>query len=151
MHWIRGVVAGALVSAMTLGTYQVASAGSTGTATQASAFCATAESLQGEIRDLRNVDLATVSFTGIKRTYRRFADLIKELQKEAPQSLKSSFNRLRTFYDKVVNGKVKLDITSEKSVRNFARDVQRTGKDVAKLFTYLEDTCGITFETPTTT
>jgi hypothetical protein len=151
MHWIRAGVAGALISAMTLGTYQLVSADSTGPATQASSFCATAQSLQGEIQDLRNVDLATVSVSDFKSTYRRFADLVKQLQKEAPQSLKNAFKRLRSFYDKVVNGKIKLDITSEKSVRNFAREVDKAGKDVAKLFTYLEDTCGITLETPTTT
>ena len=36
MHPIRTVVAGALVSAITLATYQVAAAGSTGKATQSS-------------------------------------------------------------------------------------------------------------------
>jgi hypothetical protein len=59
MHPIRAVVAGVVVSAMTLGTYQVASAGSTGTARQSSSFCATAQRLQGKIQDLGNVDLAT--------------------------------------------------------------------------------------------
>jgi hypothetical protein len=71
MHPIRTVIAGALVSAMTRGTYQVASAGSTGTGTQSSSFCATARGLQGEIQDLGNVDLATVSAYDFKSTYRR--------------------------------------------------------------------------------
>ena len=84
-------------------------------------------------------------------TYRRFADLIKQLQKEAPKELKNAFKRLRTFYDKVANGKVELDITSGASIRRFARDVQRAGKDVSKVFTYLEDNCGVTFESPTST
>jgi hypothetical protein len=34
--------------------------------------------------------------------------------------------------------------------RRFARDVARAGKDVSRLFTYLEDQCGVTFESPTT-
>jgi predicted transcriptional regulator len=151
MHPMRTVVAGTLVSAMTLGPYQVASAGSTGRATQSSSFCATARSLQGEIQDLRNVDLATVSVSDFKSTYRRFARLIKQLQKEAPQTLKNAFKRLRNFYDKVANGNVKLDITSATSVRRFARDVERAGKDVSRLVTYLEDRCGVSFESPTTT
>jgi hypothetical protein len=151
MYRIRTVVAGALVAAMTLGMYQVASAGSTGTATQSSSFCATAQSLQGEIQDLGNVDLATVSVSDVKSTYRRFADLIKQLQKEAPRALKNTFKRLRNFYDKVSSGNIKLDITSAESVRRFARDIERAGKDVSRLFTYLEDKCGVTFETPTTT
>ena len=89
MHLIRPAVAGALVTAMTVGTYQVASAGSTRTATQPSSFSATAQSLQGEIQDLGNVDLATVSISDVKSTYRRFADLIKQLQREAPRTLKN--------------------------------------------------------------
>ena len=150
MHPIRTVGAGALVSAMTLATYQVASAGSTGTAAQ-SLFCATAQSLRGEIQDLGNVDLTTVSVSDAKSTYRRFADLIKQLQKEAPKTLKNAFKRLRNFYDKVANGNIKLDVTSATSLRRFARDVARAGKDVSRLFTYLEDRCGVTFESPTTT
>jgi hypothetical protein len=151
MHPIRTLVAGAVVVAMTLGTYQVASAGSTGTATQSSSFCAAAQSLQGEIHDLGNVDLATVSVSDVKSTYRRFSDLIKQLQKEAPRTLKNAFKRLRNFYDKVANGNVKLDITSAESVGRFARDIERAGKDVSRLISYLEDKCGVTFETPTTT
>lgn len=151
MHPMRTAVAGAFVAAMTVGTYQVASAGSIGTATQPSSFCATAQRLQGEIQDLGNVDLATVSFSDVKSTYRRFADLIKQLQKEAPRALKNSFKRLRNFYDKVASGNIELDVTSAESVRRFARDIERAGKDVSRLFTYLEDKCGVTFETPTTT
>ena len=151
MHPIRIVVAVALVSVMTLGTCQVASAGSTGTATQSSSFCSTAQSLQSEIQDLGNVDLATVSVSDVKSTYRRFADLIKQLQKEAPKTLKNAFKRLRNFYDKVANGNIKLDVTSATSVGRFAKDVERAGKDVSRLFTYLEDRCGVTFEAPTTT
>ena len=151
MHPNRTVVAGSLVAAMTLGTYQVAWAGSTGTDTQSSPFCATAQTLQGEIKDLGNVDLATVSVSDVKSTYRRFADLIKQLQKEAPRTLKNAFKRLHNFYDKVANGNIKLDVTSVESVRRFARDIERAGKDVSRLFTYLEDKCGVTFETPTTT
>ena len=152
MHRFRILVAGALVSAMTVVTYQVASAGSTRTPKQSSSsFCATAQGLQGEIQGLDEIDLETVSISDFRSTYRRFADLIKQLQKQAPPELKNTFKRLRTFYDKVANGKIKLDITSGTSVRRFARDVQRAGKDVSKLFTYLEDNCGVTFESPTST
>jgi hypothetical protein len=152
LHRFRIVVAGALVSAMTLVTYQVASADSTRTPAQSpSSFCATAQSLQGEIQNLDEIDLETVSISDFRSTYRRFADLIKQLQKEAPKELKNAFKRLRTFYDKVANGKIELDITSANSIRKFAKDVEKAGKDVSKVFTYLEDNCGITFETPTTT
>jgi hypothetical protein len=152
LHRFRIVVAVVLVAAMTLVTYQVASAGSTRTPAQSSSsFCATAQSLQSEIQGLDEIDLETVSISDFRSTYRRFADLIKQLQKEAPPELKNTFKRLRTFYDKVAGGKIKLDITSGTSVRRFARDVQRAGKDVSKLFTYLEDQCGVTFESPTST
>jgi hypothetical protein len=148
----RIVVAVTLVSAMTLLTYQVASAGPAGTPTQSSSsFCATAQSLQGEIQTLDDIDLETVSISDFRSTYRRFADLIKQLQKEAPKELKNAFKRLRAFYDKVAGGKIKLDITSATSVRRFARDVERAGKDVSKVFTYLEENCGVTFESPTST
>ena len=151
LHRFRILVSGALVCAMTLVTYEVASASSTRTPAQSSSFCATAQSLQGEIQGLDEIDLETVSISDFRSTYRRFADLIKQLQKESPKELKKTFKRLRAFYDKVTNGKIELDITSGTSIRRFARDVQRAGKDVSKVFTYLEDNCGITFETPTTT
>ena len=77
MHPIRTVVAGALVSAITLGTYQVASAGSTGTAARSS-FCATAQSLQGEVQHLGNVDLANVSVSDVKSSYREPDDNVRE-------------------------------------------------------------------------
>jgi hypothetical protein len=152
LHRLRIVVAVTLVSAMTLVTYQVASASSTRTPAQSSSsFCATAQSLQSEIQSLDEIDLETVSISDFRSTYRRFADLIKQLQKEAPKELKNAFKRLRTFYAKVAKGKIELDVTSAKSVRKFAKDVERAGKDVSKLFTYLEDQCGITFESTTTT
>jgi len=42
---------------------------------------------------------------------------------------------------------------SVSDVKRFYRrfDVERAGKDVSRLFTYLEDKCGVTFETATTT
>jgi hypothetical protein len=152
LHRFRIVVAVVLVAAMTLVTYQVASARSTRTPAQSSSsFCVTAQSLQSEIQGLDEIDLETVSISDFRSTYRRFADLIKQLQKEAPKELKNAFKRLRAFYGKVAGGKIKLDITSATSVRRFARDVERAGKDVSKLFTYLEDQCGVTFESPTST
>jgi len=152
LHRFRILVAGALVSAMTVVTYQVASAGSTGTPKQSSSsFCATAQGLQGEIQGLDEIDLETVSISDFRSTYRRFADLIKQLQKESPKELKNAFKRLRAFYDKVSSGKINLDVTSVKSLRKFANDIDKAGKDVSKVVTYLEDKCGITFESPTTT
>jgi hypothetical protein len=152
MHRFRIVVASAVVSAMTLVTYQVASANTTGTSGQStSEFCGLAQDLQAEIEGLDDIDLETVSISDVRSTYRTFVDLINQLQKEAPKELKNTFRRLRAFYDKVADGKLKLDITSQRSVRRFARDVERAGKDVERLVTYLEDECGITFETPTTT
>jgi hypothetical protein len=151
LHRFRIVVAVTLVSAMTLVTYQVASASSTRTPVQSSSFCATAQSLQDEIQSLDEIDLETVSISDFRTTYRRFADLIKQLQKEAPKELKNAFKRLRAFYDKVANGKIELDVTSARSIRKFAKDIEKAGKDVSKLFTYLEDECGITFESTTTT
>jgi predicted outer membrane protein len=152
LHRFRIVVAVTLVSAMTLVTYQVASASPSGTPAQSSSsFCATAQSLQSEIQRLDEIDLEAVSISDFRSTYRRFADLIKQLQKEAPKELKNAFKRLRAFYNKVANGKIELDITSADSIRKFAKDVDKAGKDVSKVFTYLEDNCGVTFETPTTT
>ena len=151
MDRIRIVVAGTLLSTMTLLTTQVAWAGSTRTSAQSSSFCETARELQGEIESLDDINLETVSISDVRTTYREYVDLIKQLQKEKPKALKNAFKRLRTFYDKVANGKLKLDITSEKSIERFARDVERAGKDVSKIFTYLEDECGISFEDSTTT
>src|SRR3989440_5814424 len=117
MHPIRTVVAGALASAMTLATYQVAAA----------------QSLQGEIQDPGNVDLVTVSVSDVKSTYRRFADLVKQLPKEGPQKGKNAFKRLRHFYDKVADGDIQLHGTSQESVTRSARDVGRGGQGVARL------------------
>jgi hypothetical protein len=150
MQRLRIAVASALLAAMTLGTHQIAAARSTGTSGQ-SEFCATAQQLQSEIQSLDDIDLETVSISDVRATYRTYVDLIKQLQKETPKELKNAFKRLRAFYDKVADGKLKLDITSERSVRRFARDVERAGNDVERLFTYLEDKCGITFSTDTTT
>jgi exo-beta-1,3-glucanase (GH17 family) len=150
MHRFRIVVATALVSAMTLATYQVAAAGSGGTSGQ-SEFCATAQQLKGEIQSLDDIDLETVSIADVKSTYRTYVDLIKQLQKETPKALKNAFKRLRTFYNRVAEGELNIDVTSERSLRRFARDVDRAGKDVERIFTYLEDKCGITFSTDTTT
>ena len=151
MDRIRIVVAGTLLSTMTLLTTQVAWAGSTRTSAQSSSFCETARELQGEIESLDDIDLETVSISDVRTTYREYVDLIKQLQKQAPKALKNAFKRLRAFYNKVADGKLELDITSARSVRRFARDVERAGKDVSKIFTYLEDECGISFEDSTTT
>jgi hypothetical protein len=151
MHRLRIVIAGALVSALPLVTYQVAAASSSGTAGQSSDFCGAAQELQGEIQSLDDIDLETVSISDVRTTYRTYVDLVKQLQKETPKELKNTFKRLRAFYDKVADGKLKLDITSEKSIRRFARDVEKAGNDVERLFTYLEDECGISFTTETTT
>ena len=77
--------------------------------------------------------------------YRRDVSLIKQLQKEAPKELKNAFKRLRAFYQRVVDGKLKFDDSCR--IRR-SREQETTSR---RSFTYLEDECGITFETPTTT
>ena len=144
MQRFRIVVAAALVSAMTLATYQVASAGPTRTPAQSSSsFCATAQSLQGEIQSLDEIDLESLSVRGIKAMYRRDVSLIKQLQKEAPKELKDEFKRLRRLYQRVVDGKLKFE--------QLPNAISRAGDDLSTIFTYLEDQCGVTFESPTTT
>ena len=144
MHRFRVVVAAALVSAMTLVTYQVAAASPAGTPTQQpSAFCTTAQSLQSEIQSLGDIDLESLTVRGIKAMYRRDVSLIKQLQKEAPKELKDEFKRLRRLYRRVVDGKLKFE--------QLPNAISRAGDDLSTIVTYLEDNCGITFETPTTT
>ena len=150
MHRWRIVAAGTLVSAMTVLAYQVVSGVPSGAGAQSS-FCTTGQRLQSEIQDLENVDIGTLSIANFRSRYRRFADLIKQLDKQAPPELENAFKRLRRFYGKVADGKIDLDITSVESMRRFARDVNKAGKDVAKIYRYLEDDCGITIEAPTTT
>jgi hypothetical protein len=150
MHRVRIAMAGALVVATPLVTSQVASANPTGTSGQ-SEFCSAATQLETEIESLDDIDLETVSISDVRTTYREYVDLIKQLQEEAPKELKTALKRLRAFYDKVADGKLKLDITSERSVERFGKEVDRAGKNVSKVFTYLEDECGITFESETTT
>jgi uncharacterized protein YutE (UPF0331/DUF86 family) len=148
MHRFRIAVAGLLVAATPLVTYQVASARTTGTSVQ-SEFCSAATGLEAEIESLDDIDLETVSISDVRTTYRQYVDLIKDLQKEVPKELKNALKRLRAFYNKIAEGKV--DVTSERSVRRFLKDVEKAGKDVSRMFTYLEDECGITFESETTT
>jgi hypothetical protein len=150
MRRFRIAVVGVLVAATPLVTYQMASALTTGTSGQ-SEFCSAAVGLETEIESLDDIDLETVNVSDIRTTYRQYVDLIKQLQKEAPKELKTAFKRLRAFYDKVADGKLKLDITSQRSVERFAKEVDKAGKNVSKVFTYLEDECGITFESDTTT
>jgi hypothetical protein len=148
MHRFRIAMVGLLVAATPLVTYQVASARSTGTSGQ-SEFCSAATGLETEIESLDDIDLETVSISDVRTTYRQYVDLIKQLQKEAPKELKNAFKRLRAFYNRIAEGKI--DVTSERSLKRFFRDVEKAGKDVSKVFTYLEDECGITFESETTT
>jgi hypothetical protein len=148
MHRFRIALAGLLVAATPLATYQVASARTSGTSGQ-SEFCSAAVDLETEIESLDDIDLETVSISDVRTTYRQYVDLIKQLQKEAPKELKNAFKRLRAFYNKIAEGKV--NVTSERSLRRFIRDIEKAGKDVSKFFTYLEDECGITFESETTT
>ncbi len=144
MRRFRTVVAGTLVSAMTLVTYQVAAAGTTARPAQStSAFCTTAQRLQSEIQGLDDIDLESLSVRSIKAMYRRDVSLIKQLQKEAPQELKDAFKRLRRLYQRVVDGKLKLG--------QLPSAISRAADDLSTIFTYLEDECGITFETTTTT
>lgn len=144
MHRFRIVIAAALVSSMTLVTYQVASASSIGAPAQSSsAFCTTAQRLQREIQSLDDIDLESLSVRGIKAMYRRDVSLIKQLQKEAPKELKDEFKRLRRLYQRVVDGKLKFE--------QLPNAISRAGDDLSTIFKYLEDECGITFETPTTT
>jgi hypothetical protein len=148
MQRFRIALAGLLVAATPLATYQVASARTSGTSGQ-SEFCSAAVDLETEIESLDDIDLETVSISDVRTTYRQYVDLIKQLQKEAPKELKNAFKRLRAFYNRIAEGKV--DVTSERSIRRFVRDIEKAGKDVSKVFTYLEDECGITFESETTT
>jgi hypothetical protein len=144
MRQFRTVVAGTLVLAMTLVTYQVAAAGTTPRSAQSSAaFCTTAQRLQSEIQSLGDIDLESLSVRGIKAMYRRDVRLIKQLQKEAPKELKDAFKRLRRLYQRVVDGELKLG--------QLPSAISRAGDDLSTIFSYLEDECGITFETPTTT
>lgn len=145
MRRSRIFVASAVVAAMPLATAQVAwavPARHTGGST--SQFCATAQRLQTEIQDLRDLDIGSLTVSRAKSTYRRFVRLIKQLQKETPSELKAEFRRLRRLYQRVVDGKLKL--------RDLPDAISTAGDDLSTVFNYLEDTCGITFEsTPTTT
>jgi hypothetical protein len=144
LHRFRIVVAAAVVASMMLVTYQVAAAGTTARSAQSSsAFCTTAQQLQSEIQSLGDIDLESLSVRGIKAMYRRDVSLIKQLQKEAPKELKDAFKRLRRLYQRVVDGKLKLE--------QLPNAFSRAGDDLSTIVTYLEDECGITFETPTTT
>jgi gas vesicle protein len=144
MHRFRIVVAGGIVAAMMLATLQIASAGATGRSTQSSsAFCATAQQLESEIQSLDDIDLESLSVRSIKATYRTYVDLVKQLQKETPKELKDEFKRLRRLYQRGVDGKLTLG--------EFPKAISRAGDDLSTIFAYLEDECGIAFETPTTT
>jgi hypothetical protein len=144
MRRFRIVVAGGLAAAMTLATFQVASADATGASAQSSsAFCATAQQLQSEIQSLDDIDFESLSVRSIRATYRTYVDLLKQLQKETPKELKDEFKRLRRLYQRVVDGKLTLG--------ELPRAISKAGDDLSTIFTYLEDECGITFETPTTT
>ena len=140
----RIFVAGVVVVAMPLVTNQVAWAGTAGSAGGSSSkFCATAQRLQTEIQDLENVDIGSLTVSSAKSTYRRFVRLIKRLQKETPGDLKAQFRRLRRLYQRVVDGKLKL--------KDLPDAISTAGDDLSTVFDYLENQCGITFESPTST
>jgi hypothetical protein len=144
MRRFRVFVAGVVVAAMPLVTSQVAWAGTPGRVYESSSkFCATAQRLQTEIQDLHNVDIASLTVSSAKSTYRRFVNLIKQLQKETPRELKAEFRRLRRLYQRVVDGKLRL--------RNLPDAISTAGDDLSTIFNYLEDQCGVTFQSPPTT
>ena len=144
MRSFRIFVAGVVVVAMSLVTSHVASAVPARSAGGSSSeFCATAQRLQTEIQDLEDVDIASLTVSGAKSTYRRFVRLVKRLQKETPSELEDEFRRLRRLYQRVVDGKLKL--------RNLPDAVSTAADDLSTIFDYLEDQCGITLETTTTT
>lgn len=144
MRRFRISVATLVVAASPLVTNQVSWAGPvqhTGGST--SEFCATAQRLQTEIQDLQDLDIGSLTVSRAKSRYRRFVSLIKQLQKETPSELKDEFRRLRRLYQRAVDGKLKL--------RNVPDAISTAADDLSTVFNYLEDTCGITFEGPTTT
>jgi hypothetical protein len=144
MRRFRILVATVVVAALPLVTNQVVWAtparhagGST------SEFCATAQRLQTEIQDLQDLDIGSLTVSRAKSTYRRFVRLIKQLQEEPPRELEGEFRRLRRLYQRVVDGKLKL--------RNLPDAITTAADDLSTVFDYLENTCGITFESPTST
>jgi hypothetical protein len=70
-------------------------------------------------------------------------NLIKQLQKQTPSELKGEFRRLRRLYQRVVDGKLKL--------KDLPDAISTAGDDLSTVFDYLENQCGITFESPTST
>ena len=144
MRRFRVLVAGVVIAAMPLVTSEVASAGAPGpTGGSSSEFCATAQRLQAEIQNLQDFDIGSLTLSRAKSTYRRFVNLIKQLQKQTPSELKGEFRRLRRLYQRVVDGKLKL--------KNVPDAISTAGDDLSTVFNYLENQCGITFESPTTT
>ena len=140
----RIFVASVVVAAVPLVTDQVVWAGPADhSGGSTSGFCATAQRLQTEIQDLQDVDIGSLTVSRAKSTYRRFVRLIKQLQEETPSELKAEFRRLRRLYQRVVDGKLKL--------KDLPDAISTAGDDLSTVFGYLEDTCGITFESPTTT
>jgi hypothetical protein len=143
MRRFRIFVASVIVAALPLVTNQVGWASPARHAGSTSEFCATAQRLQTEIQDLQELDIGSLTVSRAKSTYRRFVSLIKQLQKETPGELKDEFRRLRRLYQRVVDGKLKL--------KNLPDAISTAGDDLSTVFDYLENTCGITFEGPTTT
>jgi hypothetical protein len=138
------LVAGALVAATSLAGTGVGSAHTVrGAGGSSSAFCTTAQRLQSEIQDLRNLDIETLSARSVRSTARRFGNLVKQLQKQAPTELTDEFRRLRRLYQRVVDGKLTLSKLPDA--------ISKAADDLSTIFTYLRDTCGITFESPSTT
>jgi hypothetical protein len=144
MHRLRILVAGAVVAAMALVTDHVAWADPPRAAGGSSSkFCATAQRLQTEIEDLQRVDIASLTVRRAKSRYRRFVNLVEQLEKQAPKQLKAEFRRLRRLYQRVVDGKLRL--------KNLPDAIATAGDDLATVLDYLEDRCGIAFEGPSTT
>ena len=144
MRRFRVFVAGVVVAGVPLMTSQGAWADTLGRASGSlSKFCATAQRPQTEIQDLRNVDFASLTVSSAKSTYRRFVNLVKQLQKETPRELKAEFRRLRRLYQRVVDGRLRL--------RNLPDAISTVGDDLSTIFNYLEDQCGISFESPPNT
>src|SRR6266700_7092594 len=148
---LRIVVAGAVAVATACTTAFATSPAASSVAPKVSrpaSFCGTAQQISGRLADLNASDFNSAE--DIKSAYDQGLTLVKQLQVEAPKSLKQAFKRLRSFYERVVNGKLAIDFTDEKSVEKFSREAEKAGKDVTKIGTYIRKKCKISFPAETT-
>ncbi|HUF84337.1 MAG TPA: hypothetical protein VMQ81_07065 [Acidimicrobiia bacterium] len=136
MRRLRIVLAG-LVAMATAGAW---SGGASADPLAGGGFCGTVEDAVAELDDA--VSLKDIDFTdpeATKKLYRQAADIYKDLAKNAPKKLRSSFKTVSKF----LRALSEIDLTDPEEAGNFPTQTRKMARAFEKVTNYFVDECDI--------